>query len=309
MVDAIEHVTVGVADMAPVRALWIDQFGLEIVADRQGPDAGLAKLWGIPANQIEQQLMLGTPGAQTGRLHFVQFRDPAPPVRSGAMPTDLGPKNIDVNCVDMSRCHAALEAAGYTFRSAISDYEVDNIQVREVQMPGHDDTNIVLLQVSGEEFEIEFSPAGCGAMTSFVTIVPDTRSESSFYQAIFGLDEIMHHRLGGATIEEIIGLPKGAMLEMRVMGREGSLFGRMELIEYGGLSGKNRFDLANAPATGALHVGFAVPSVSEFVASARESGYAVDVADELDLLYGANTVAALKSPAGLRIEVFEHARV
>ena len=36
MVDAISHITVGVADLTPVRALWIDQFGLEIVAERSG---------------------------------------------------------------------------------------------------------------------------------------------------------------------------------------------------------------------------------------------------------------------------------
>ena len=106
MVDAISHITVGTADLAPVRALWIDRFGLEVVAERAGLDESVARLWNIPADQVRRQVLLGTPGAQTGRLHFVQFAEPDPPVRAGAAPTDLGPKNLDANCTDLPGRHA-----------------------------------------------------------------------------------------------------------------------------------------------------------------------------------------------------------
>lgn len=303
MTDAIAIVTIGVADMEPVRSLWVDVFGLEIAATRSGPDADLARLWNIAPERIADQLLLRTPGADTGWLHFVQFTDPDKPVRRGAAPTDLGPKNIDVNCIGMAARHAELVAAGYTFRSDIAEYRVDDIHVLEVQMPGHDDTNIVLVEILSAGFEVEYSPAGYGAVTSFVIVVPDARAEADFYRDVLGLDEVMHHRITGPGIEKAVGLPKGAALDMRLMGRERNLFGRVELIEYVGLGGTDRFGLAKPPATGALHIGFAAPSIGALT----EAALGIEAHDfgAVDLIYGRGRVAALRSPAGLRIELFE----
>lgn len=305
MVDAISHLTIGVADLRPVREFWIGRLGLEVVAARQGPDADLAGLWGLAAERIADQLLVRTPGAKTGWLHFVQFNDPDPPVRLGAAPTDLGPKNIDVNCTDIHAHVAEFMAAGHTFRSAVSEYHIDDIHACEVQMPGHDETNIVLVEVLSEGFEIDYSPAGFGAVTSFVVVVPDTRVEGEFYRRVFGLDEVMHHRLTGPEIEAMIGLPEGAALDMRLMGREGNLFGRVELIEYEGLRGTDRFELAKAPATGVLHASLSVPSIDAVLGIVRESGTDAQDLGAADLIYGKGRVAVLRSPAGLRIELFE----
>lgn len=305
MVDAIAHVAVGVADLQPVFDLWIDRFGLEIVAQRTGPDASLGKLWEIPAERVVDQVLLRTPGAATGWLHFVQFDKPDSPVRSGAAATDLGPKNLDVNCRDMAARYAELQALGYCFRSEIVEYRVGEIHAREVQMPGHDETNIVLIEILSDGFDIELSPAGYGGVTSFVVIVPDTRVEAAFYRDIFDLDEIMHHRITGPAIEKAVGLPTGAALDMRLMGREAHIFGRMELIAYDSLKGTDRFALARAPALGTLHCGFAVESMQQILGRAQRAGLALHEFQDLDTIFGAGPMGVLQSPAGLRIEVYE----
>ena len=110
----------------------------------------------------------------------------------------------------MPALHAELRQAGYTFRSAISDYEIGDIHAREVQMPAHDAINVVLAEILSEGYDIDFSPAGCGAVTSFVVIVPDGRAEANFYRSVFELDEVMHHRITGPAIEQVVGLPPGA---------------------------------------------------------------------------------------------------
>ena len=107
--------TVGVADLRQVFDLWIGQLGLEIVVRREGPDPGLGRLWGIPAERIVDQVLIRMPGAWIGQLHFIQFSDPDAPVRAGAAATDLGPKNIDVNCIDMPARFSELAAAGVNF--------------------------------------------------------------------------------------------------------------------------------------------------------------------------------------------------
>lgn len=305
MVDAIAHVTVGVADLQPVFDLWIDRFGLEIVKQRTGPDSGLARLWDIPPESIAEQVLIRTPGAETGRLHFVQFNEPGPAVRQGAAATDLGPKNLDVNCIDMPARHAELEAAGYRFRAGINEIQFGDIRAREVQMPGHDETNIVLVEILSAGFDLEYSPAGYGAVTSFVVIVPDTRVEAAFYSTVFDLDELMHHRITGPGIEEAVGLPKGSVLDMRLMGREGKLFGCAELIAYEGFDGCDRFTLAKPPALGTLHCGFAVESVPETVQRARDAGIRVAEFDSIETIFGSGCIGVLHSPAGLRIELYQ----
>jgi catechol 2,3-dioxygenase-like lactoylglutathione lyase family enzyme len=306
MADAIAHVTVGVADLRPVFELWVDRLGLETVARRKGSDPDLGHLWGIPPEAIADQVLLRTPGAETGALHFIQFSNPTTPARAGAAPTDLGPKNIDVNCKNMPVRYAELEAAGHSFRSAVVEYEVDGIHVREAQMPSHDDINVVLIEVLSGGFEMSFSPAGYAAMTSFVVIVPDSRIEARFFADLFGLSEIMHHRITGPDIEQAIGLPKGTALDMRLMGRDGKFFGRVELIEYEEMPGKDRFALAKPPAPGILGCTFSVPSLDRFVANAAQHDTQTVLHDHVESVFGAGPMCSLTSPAGLRIDVLEN---
>ena len=305
MADAIAHVTVGVADLKPVFDLWTDRFGLETVTRRRGPDSGLARLWGIEAANIADQLLVRTPGAVTGWLHFVQFDKPDAPVRRGAAATDLGPKNIDVNCRDMPVRYAELQAAGHSFRSGIVEYEIGGIRAREVQMPGHDDINVVLIEILSRGFDINFSPQSYGAVTSFVVIVPDTTVEAEFYRNVFGFDELMHHCITGPGIEEAVGLPKGSALEMRLMGHQRKIFGRMELITYKGFEGLDRFALAKPPALGILHCGVAVESVQQVVRRARIAGSSAVEFDRIETIFGSGEMATVNSPAGLRIDVYQ----
>jgi len=289
--------------MAAAERLWVDLLGLEIVARHKEPDPELAKLWKLPAAQIIDQLLVRTPGSETGQLHFVQFNEPGEPVRRGAAPTDLGAKSIDVNCTGMPELVAKLREAGYSFRSDISEYEVGDIRAREVQMPGHDDINVVFIEILSKGFEVNYSPEGFAAMTSFVVIVPDTLTESKFYQDMFGFEELMHHQISGAGIEEAVGLPKGTVLDMRLCGATDNLFGRMELIEYEGINGENLFVRAEPPATGILRCGFVVDSAGEFLARAEQQGLAPGQGLVADTIVGNHRVYEITSPAGLRIEV------
>ena len=303
MIDAIKHITIGVADLNDALKLWTGQFGLDVITRHTGCDSGLEILWGLPAGQIADQALVGTPEAKTGWLHLVQFDRPNPPVRRGAATTDLGPKSLDVNCRNMPARCAELESNGYRFRAPISEYEVDDLHVREAQMPAHDDTNVVLIEVLG--WNICLSDAGYGAVTSFVVIVPDTEVEGAFYTQLFGLDELMHHRIVGPAIEKAVGLPRGSALIMRLMGRETELFGRMELVQYEGLTGTDRFPLAQSPALGTLHCRVEVDSMDKFIERARSLGVAVRHYGPIQTMFGSGLAAAVYSPAGLRLEVIE----
>lgn len=297
------HIVVGVADLAVVQALWIERFGLEVVARLDGPDAGLARVWQLEPDAIRAQLLVRTPGAGHGMLHFVCFNDPGRPVRENAAPTDLGPKNLDICCTEIAKRCEELAADGYTFRSEISEYEIAGLRAKEVQMPGHDDTNIVFIEIFG--WPIKLSAKHYGAVTSFVVIVPDTLAEAAFYSSMFGLDELMHHRITGQAIEEVVGLPAGSALDMRVMGNKDELYGRIELITYEGIRGIDRFPLARPPALGSLSCCFKTRDLDAVLERARKENRSCVDHGYVDLVYGSGRLATLVSPAGFSVEVMQ----
>ncbi|NND36666.1 MAG: VOC family protein [Gammaproteobacteria bacterium] len=300
MTDAIAHVTVGVADLERALDLWQGTFGMEVAAHRNGPDAGLARLWDIGPERIMAQAMLRSPGTRAGWLHFVQFAEPDAPVREGAGSMDLGPKNLDVYCDDIRARVAALEADGWGFKSRVIDYNVGDVQASEVQMPGPDETNIVFVEVAGESMPVS-SKGYCG-LTSFVVIVPDIETEAAFYRDTFGFDELLRHRITGEGIEEIVNLPSSTGVEMSVLGREQERFGRVELIQYDNSPGIDRFGLAKAPARGSLHCAFRVASVADVLEACPGDSRRID---GVDTLFTDGPIGILTTPAGLRVEIFE----
>jgi len=299
---SLSQVVVGVSDMSAVRELWLRRFGLQAVAGRSGADPELASFWRLQADAIADQLLVRTPGVTAGWLHFVQFAKPGAPVRAGAVPTDLCPKNLDVNCADMPARHAELAAAGCRFRSAISDYEIGALRAREVQMPAHDDVNVVLIEV--HDSPLTLSARQFGAVTSFVTTVPDTAAEAQFYRSVLGLDELLQHRITGPAIEQVVGLPSRAALDMRLLGDARQPYGRVELIAYEGLAGRNLYPLAKPPAVGVLGCRFRVHDLPALRARALAAGCAVEEGGRVDFLFGRAEVCTLVSPAGLRIDLY-----
>ncbi len=303
MTASLAQLIVGVADLAPVRKLWVERLGLEVVAESTGTDKELSRIWCQPDDAIAGQLVLGTPGASYGRIHFVQFAQPGTAIRAGAQTTDLCPKNIDVNCLAIEDRCAELMADGYTFRSAINNYTIGDVSAHEVQMPAHDETNVVLIEV--EDWPISLSPQNYGAVTSFVVVVPDTAVEAKFFKSVFGHQELMHHRISGEAIEKTVGLPPGAALDMRLLGDSDELYGRVELITYEGVSGRNLFPAARAPATGILGCRFEVSDMDAFCEGAQNFGCNIKRLGQTDLLVGSGEIGVLNSPAGLAIEVLQ----
>jgi catechol 2,3-dioxygenase-like lactoylglutathione lyase family enzyme len=303
MFDGIAYLSIAVSDMNVVQNLWIDELGLDIIARRQGPDDELARLWGLPAEQFADQLLLATPGATTGYLHFVQLNEPGESVRLNAASTDLGAKNIDVNCTGMPALVEQLKASGYRFRSEIGEYEIDGIQAQEVQMPVHDDINVVLIEVLSKGFEVDYTAKGFAALTSFVVIVPDVVQEAEFYRELFGFQQILRHELSGPGLEMAAALPKGTVLDLHLLGHPDTMFGRMELIEYKGVKGVNRFERAVPPATGILRCGFKVAALDRFITRAEQQGITITRSLQIDAIFGAGKMIELTSPAGLELQI------
>ena len=302
------HVTVGVTQLDEAAGFWRRHFGFEVRDRWDGPDAALARLWGITPERIARQAIVATPTgrdrwAAAGKLHLVEFTDPLPPVRHGAQVYDRLPKNLDLYTVDMATRYAELEAAGLRFRARWTEMPVGRHVFREVHLAGHDEINVVLLEVIGPGYTTPLSPQGYAGIGPLITIVGDGHSEACFYRDVLGMTTTLELLLKGPDIERTVGLPSGAGLHLRVFGDLQEPLGRIEVIEYQQVQGEDRYPRAKPPATGILHVNFRVPDLAPLRARLAKAGVPVTEHGSVTALFGSGPVVSFRSPAGFRIEV------
>ena len=304
-IRSIDTIIVGVQNINEAIELWVNQFGLDIVSEREGIDADLSRLWKLEDDEITKQALLATPKIDVGKIHLVQFKNPSTAVRQNANATDLGPKNLDVTCLDLPSKYDELIKMGYQFRSEYVGYQIESIgaDVLEVQMPGHDHTNIIFVEQLGEK--IQLSKRGYGGITSLVTIVSELDEETDFFMDIFSLKEALSEDLFGKHVEKMIGLPKGGGLRLNLLeGDEIDRYGRVELVAYIGAEKQDDlYKIANPPALGTLHCVFRVEDIDNIKNKLRNRSVSFKEHGLLDLIYGKGEIISFRSPAGLRIEV------
>ena len=304
-IRSIDTIIVGVQNINQAIELWVNQFGLDIVSEREGIDGDLSRLWQLEDDEITKQALLATPKIDVGKIHLVQFKNPTNAVRQNANATDLGPKNLDVTCLDLPSKYDELIKMGYQFRSEYVGYQIESIgaDVLEVQMPGHDHTNIIFVEQLGEK--IQLSERGYGGITSLVTIVSELDEETDFFMDIFSLKEALSEDLFGEHVEKMIGLPKGGGLRLNLLeGDELDRYGRVELVAYIGAEKQDDlYKIANPPALGTLHCVFRVEDIDSIKNKLRKRSVASKEHGLLDLIYGKGEIISFRSPAGLRIEV------
>ena len=304
-IRSIDTIIVGVQNINEAIELWVNQFGLDIVSEREGIDGDLSRLWQLEDDEITKQALLATPKIDVGKIHLVQFKNPTTAVRQNANATDLGPKNLDVTCLDLPSKYDELIKMGYQFRSEYVGYKIESIgaDVLEVQMPGHDHTNIIFVEQLGEK--IQLSKRGYGGITSLVTIVSELDEETDFFMDIFSLKEALSEDLFGEHVEKMIGLPKGGGLRLNLLeGDELDRYGRVELVAYIGAEKQDDlYKIANPPALGTLHCVFRVEDIDNIKNKLRNRSVSFKEHGLLDLIYGKGEIISFRSPAGLRIEV------
>ena len=304
-IRSIDTIIVGVQNINEAIELWVNQFGLDIVSEREGIDGDLSRLWQLEDDEITKQALLATPKIDVGKIHLVQFKNPSTAVRQNANATDLGPKNLDVTCLDLPSKYDELIKMGYQFRSEYVGYKIESIgaDVLEVQMPGHDHTNIIFVEQLGEK--IQLSKRGYGGITSLVTIVSELDEETDFFMDILSLKEALSEDLFGEHVEKMIGLPKGGGLRLNLLeGDELDRYGRVELVAYIGAEKQDDlYKIANPPALGTLHCVFRVEDIDNIKNKLRKRSVSFKQHGLLDLIYGKGEIISFRSPAGLRIEV------
>ena len=298
-------ITVGVADLELAMNYWVDQFGFEIVRTQEAPDSGHARLWGIAPEDIIKQVLLRSPTLDHGNLHLVQFANAEKAVRDGAQSFDLAPKNLDIYVDNLPKKFEELKRLGFSFR-AESYSEVtaeDGTRFREIHLDGHDSVNIVLLEILGEIKHGSENPStGIGLA---ILTVPDIKLEREFFMTVLGLEHLSHNIFKGPEIEKMIGLPSGSSLDVSIVGNSNTHYGRIELVEYQGVKGKNLFPKAKPKATGILHINFTLSDTQNLSDHLRNHSTHFTEFQNISSFFGEGNVISFRTPAGLEIFVYQ----
>ncbi|MDB4048679.1 VOC family protein [Luminiphilus sp.] len=307
MLTAWSWVSIGTSDVAAACHFWVDMLGFECIDRAEGDDPGLRQHWQLTDRQIRRQVMLRSPGAACGAIHLVEYDTAAATVRQDAAVFDLCPKNLDIYVDDLPLRMADLTARGVRFRNEQYSEAVspDGVHFREIHLAGHDDINIVLLQIMGDgALPTESGFYGVGPL---VCIVEDSAAEKVFYRDVMGLSLAHDNVLAGPEIEQMIGLPAGCALEVSIWAQMGQPLGEVELVTYQGTQGANRYPRAVPGARGVTHLNWWVEDMAAWKDHLVQLNVPFNRSRLSGRLMQSRESVRLHSPAGLSIEVHAQA--
>ena len=302
MASAWHWVTIGTADMKGALDFWVGRLGFECVARAEGDDPGLREHWAVTDRHVARQAMVRSVGAKNGGMHLVEWDAAADSVRADAQVFDLCPKNLDIYVDDLPVRMAQLAEQGVVFRNEHYSEAVspDGVHFREIHLAGHDDINIVLLQVIGSDTPIPDS--GFYGVGPLVCIVRDPAEEKRFIDTVLGLSLSHNNILEGSEIEKMIGLPTGCALEVSIWAEPGQALGELELVTYQGTDGADLYPRARPGARGVTHLNWQVDDIEALAAHLSAHGVGHSASTINGSLIQSRASLIFHSPAGLRLE-------
>ena len=197
---------------------------------------------------------------------------------------------------------AQLVDQGVVFRNEHYSEAVspDGVHFREIHLAGHDDINIVLLQVIDSDTLIP--PTGFSGVGPLVCIVREPKEEKRFYEQVVGLELSHNNILAGPDIEQMIGLPAGCALEVSIWAEQGQPLGEVELVTYQGTDGADLYPRARPGARGGTHLNWQVDDIEALAAQLSAHGVDHSASTINGSLIQSRASLIFHSPAGLRLE-------
>lgn len=182
-------------------------FGLREVARCARDAAETQAIWGI-AGQSSREVTLETPGTPFG-MRLVEFspgtraqiRDPARGSDSEAL------KVIDFYAPDLLAARAAIEAAGFTFKPEIADYDTPEGRYQEAHLWGQD--NVVCALISGDPaLFVDLATVRDRLVSEPQSLsgpVQDAAATLAFFRDVFGLEVIHRYGLEDPSFDALVG--------------------------------------------------------------------------------------------------------
>lgn len=273
------------------------------------PDGALALL-GL-AGRKGTEILLSHPDSPRGAIRLIEVEgEPLPRARDGAQPWDSGGIfDINIRALQgIEPLHNALSLHGFASPAPITDWDFGPLSVREVVEADADGVVIALMERVAPPLQ---GYEGIGGPASWVfnstQIVPDFGEGRRFYVETLGWQVVQETQLLHPDGRNCMGLPLGLAPEIQakvgIYHPKGRMEGSVEIIafDFAGI------DFSQAgPGRGWASLRFMVSDMAAMLERARGAGCELSAEVRFDWHpHGACRAAAIRTPWGARIEVFE----
>ncbi len=237
MFDGIDIVVLPVAGTAPLRALYVDVMGFEVVEEGPLQDPALwSRLWSLPLPPTES-VLIGKPGSEGGWIRLVGVPGLPHPDPAG-VPDRPGAYALDFYLRDPGATEDALAERGWTFVGDPVHYLLPGTEhpVRERML---DQTRSGLRHafvqyregrtrcVLGERPDLDVSE-----VNAVVFGTGDLAGARAFVEDVLGGHVYFSDRFEGPAIERLLGLAPGEGLDAFIARGPGSRNARLEFIRH-----------------------------------------------------------------------------
>ncbi|WP_141578381.1 hypothetical protein [Actinomadura sp. WMMA1423] len=237
MFDGIDLVVLPAADIGPLRELYVDALGFEVVEAGPVRDPRLwARLWSLPLPPAES-VLLEKRASRGGSIRLVRVPGLPAPDAAGA-PDRPGPYALDFYLRDPAATEAAVERLGWGFVSGPVDYLLPGTEhpVRErMLVQSRSGLRHAFVQyregrtrcVLGERPEVDVSEVNAAVFAT-----ADLPGARAFAEDVLRGRVYFSGRFEGPAVERLLGLAPGQGFEAVIARGPASRNARLEFIEH-----------------------------------------------------------------------------
>jgi catechol 2,3-dioxygenase-like lactoylglutathione lyase family enzyme len=301
-----------VSDLSRMVAVLDAVAGWQPVWRGTTPAAVLA-LWGLPAGASGSEVLLANPGDQAGFVRLVHLKGAGAQqqIRSSAMPWDTGGVfSLMTRARDLDGAFRRAQALGYSAYNDPTDFDFGGVVLRNVVLRLPDGLNLAIYERRQPLLAGWSTIRKLSAPFNAMQMVPDRDRTRDFWRTVFGYVPLAEGDfLDRAPGPNNFALPHNltTRIERRyaIMAIAGSETGRVEAMQFAGLTGRDLSAQARFPNLGIAALRWPTARLEERLQRARAAGHATSAATVTAELqpHGPVRLAQVRSPDGVMIEL------
>ena len=308
-----QEAVISVRAFAPTRDFMVETAGYEVI-ETGALDSAWLSAWGLPEAASGAYELLASPGKRVGWVRLVRFDGVEQTlIRPGAQVWDQGGLfSLMVRAQDAEDVMDAAHARGWSVFNQPQVFDFGGLIIKNVVVRLPDGVNLAVYSRVDPPIEGWTDLAGFSYPFNTMAMVHDIEAERRFFEQ--GLDFAPFWAGDYIDPEEVdtnFGLPDNLSDEIprrtAILQQRPGKDGRIELMQFVGLSGRDFSDRARPPNLGLLAVRLPVDDLDLTLDRLAGLGFepAAGPARSMRAPYGDLRWAAVRSPSGVIVELFE----
>ncbi len=303
---------ISVRDLDHSARLFVELGAYEVLA-RGAMDARELAYWQLEASAGAQFLLLRAPGTDHGFLRFVRFNGVRQvPIRVGARAWDTGGYfSLMLRVKGLAAFYDEALELGWMAESEPVRFDFPPSVLANVVLKGPDGINLALYERLAPPLDEFWQFERLSQPFNAMQMVADIERADAFFTTVLGLQHFWAGDfLDPAPGPNNFGLPHNLTTEIprrtRILQARPGETGRLELMQFAGLDGRDLAERAQPPQLGILSVRYPVPDLARARARIEAAGgtvwrgpATVDLAP-----YGPVQIMAVRAPDGAIVELF-----